>query len=130
MKPFVLTLCYVLVGVAAALTPEEFQKIYESKDKTADVCYQLYQAYAEGDGVEADKSQARKWLLAAHASGKIDAGKEILQQPWRRKAKLKASIQISEVSAEKAHALGKELVEFMLENGGRKLIGMNMLLLI
>lgn len=127
MKPFVLTLCYVLGGVAAALTPQEFQQLYESKDKTADVCYQLYQAYAEGDGVEVDKSQARKWLLAAHASGKIDAGKEILQQPWRRKAKLKASIQISEVSAGKAHALGKELVEFMLENGGRKLIGMNML---
>ena len=76
----------LLGSMAVALTPQEFQQLYESKDKTAEVCYQLYQAYAEGDGVEADKSQARKWLLAAHASGKIAAGKEILQQPWRTKA--------------------------------------------
>lgn len=127
MHKIVLTCIMLLGSMAVALTPQEFQQLYESKDKTAEVCYQLYQAYAEGDGVEADKSQARKWLLAAHASGKIAAGKEILQQPWRKKAKLKASIKISEVSAEKAHALGKELVEFMLENGGRNLIGMNML---
>ena len=120
-----ISLLMLLTGIAAALTPQEFQQLYESKDKTADVCYQLYQAYAEGDGVDADKSQARKWLLAAHASGKDAINEEILSQPWRKKAKLKPSIKAESVSDAEARSLGKELVEFMLENGGRKLIGMN-----
>ena len=42
-----ISLLMLLTGIAAALTPQEFQQLYESKDKTADVCYQLYQAYAE-----------------------------------------------------------------------------------
>ena len=116
-----------LCGVAAAMTPDEFKQLYESKDKTAEICYQLYQAYARGDGVEADKSQARKWLLAAHGSGMLSTRKEISAQPWRKKAKLKPSIKIAEVSDEEARELGRELVNFMLDNGGRNLIGMNML---
>ncbi len=109
------------------MTPQEFRQLYESKDKAAEICYQLYQAYAKGDGVEADESQARKWLLAAHDSGMLSTRKEISTQPWRRKAKLKPSIKIAEVSDEEARKLGEELVLFMLDKGGRNLIGMNML---
>ena len=43
--------------------------------------FQLLKAYAEGDGVEADKSQARKWLLAAHGSGMAAAREEIANLP-------------------------------------------------
>ena len=127
MKHICFFLLALLSGVAGAMTPQEFQQLYESKDKTAEVCYQLYQAYAQGDGVAASESQARKWLLAAHDSGMLSTRKEISTQPWRRKAKLKPSIKIAEVSDEEARELGRELVQFMLDNGGRNLIGMNML---
>ncbi len=105
-----------------AMTPQEFQALYESKDKTAEVCYKLYKAYAEGDGVEADKSQARKWLLAAHGSGMAAAREEIANLPWRKKAKLKPTIKVAEVSDEEAMSLGRELVEFMMDNGGCRLL--------
>lgn len=127
MKHICFFLLALLSGVAGAMTPQEFQQLYESKDKTAEVCYQLYQAYAQGDGVAASESQARKWLLAAHGSGMLSTRKEISTQPWRRKAKLKPSIKIAEVSDEEARELGRELVQFMLDKGGRNLIGMNML---
>lgn len=127
MKALRVSFFLFFCSVAAALTPQEFQQLYESKDKTAEVCYQLYQAYAKGDGVEADKSQARKWLLAAHGSGMLSTRREIMNQSWRRKAKLKPSISIAEVSDEEARTLGRELVQFMLDHGGRNLIGMNML---
>ena len=117
----------LLCSPAGAMSPQEFQQLYQSQDKTADVCYQLYQAFAQGDGVEADKSQARKWLLAAHGSGRLSARKEISELPWRRKAKLKPTIKVAEVSDEQAWELGRELVQFMLDQGGRNLIGMNML---
>ena len=119
------SLFLLLGGLASAMTPQEFKTLYESKDKTADVCYQLYQAYNKGDGVEEDKSQARKWLLAAHGSGKLSTRKEVCSQPWRKKAKLKPSIEIEEVSDEEAASLGRELVQFMLDNGGRQRVGMN-----
>ncbi|MBQ9830571.1 MAG: hypothetical protein IJO38_09530 [Akkermansia sp.] len=127
MNRFAFSISLLFSGLAVAMTPQEFQKLYESKDKTAEVCYKLYQAYAEGDGVEADKSQARKWLLAAHDSGMAAAREEIANLPWRKKAKLKPTIKVAEVSDEEAIALGRELVEFMLDNGGRNRINMNSL---
>ena len=127
MNRFAFSISLLFSGLAVAMTPQEFQKLYESKDKTAEVCYKLYQAYAEGDGVEADKSQARKWLLAAHGSGMAAAREEIANLSWRKKAKLKPTIKVAEVSDEEAIALGRELVEFMLDNGGRNRINMNSL---
>lgn len=81
MNRIALSISILFSGLAMAMTPQEFQKLYESKDKTAEVCYKLYKAYAEGDGVEADKSQARKWLLAAHGSGMAAAREEIANLP-------------------------------------------------
>ncbi len=127
MKKHLLTMMALLSSVAAALTPEEFQQLYESKKKTAAICYQLYEAYAKGDGVEADERQARKWLLAAHDNSTLSTREKIADLPWRKKAKLKPSLKIDEVSDEEARALGRELVEFMLQNGGRRLLGMQSL---
>ncbi len=127
MKTLPLVLAALVSSTAAALTPAEFQQLYTTRDKTAEVCHQLYQAYLKGDGVEADKSQARKWLLAAHGSGMHSLREKIYSQPWRKKAKLKASIKAARVSDEEAYSLGQELVQFMLDHGGRERLGMDML---
>lgn len=42
MSRFAFSISLLFSGLAVAMTPQEFQKLYESKDKTAEVCYKLY----------------------------------------------------------------------------------------
>lgn len=95
------------------MTPEEFKTLYESPSKTADTCYKLYQAYSEGDGVEQNDTHARKWLLAAHASGMTSVRKELRKLPWRSKLKLKKTEKTAAVSDEQAQALGEQIIEML-----------------
>lgn len=97
------------------MTPEEFKALYEFPTKTADTCYKLYQAYSEGDGVEQNDTHARKWLLAAHASGMTSVRKELRKLPWRSKLKLKKAEKTAVVSDEKAQALGEQIIELLFE---------------
>lgn len=45
--------------------------------------------------MEEDKSQARKWLLAAHGSGKLSTRKEVCSQPGARIGAIHARIRRS-----------------------------------
>ncbi len=127
MKRSIFSLFFLLAGLAAAMTPEEFTALYEKSGKTAEDCYKLYQAYSEGDGTEKDDAKARKWILAAHGAGMLSTRKEIATLPWRSscKAKLKPSITVAEVDDATARQLGEELIDLLVEEfnftGGRGL---------
>lgn len=104
---------WMVIGLALGMSEDEFAQLYSRRDKDAEACYSLYKAYAEGDGVEQDASQARKWLLSAHMCGMTSARKEIGELPWRKAAKLKKSITIAEVDDATARQKGEELVRFL-----------------
>lgn len=102
---------FFIAPVLFGMTPDEFKALYESTAKTADTCYRLYQAYKDGDGVEQSDTHARKWLLAAHASGMISTRKEIANLPWR--GKLKKAIKAASVSDDEAQKLGQEVFDML-----------------
>ncbi len=102
-----------IAPVLFGMTPDEFKALYESTAKTADTCYRLYQAYKDGDGVEQNDTHARKWLLAAHASGMISTRKEIAKLPWRSKLKIKKAIKPASVSDDEAQNLGQQVFDML-----------------
>lgn len=102
-----------IVPVLFGMTPDEFKALYENTAKTADTCYRLYQAYKDGDGVEQSDTHARKWLLAAHASGMISTRKEIAKLPWRSKLKTKKTIKPASVSDDEAQHLGQQIFDML-----------------
>ena len=109
---FVLAL---VTGVAAGMTTEEFRALYEKPRKGADECWQLYEAYAKGDGVEKSDTQARKWLLAAHRCGKEGARAELAKLPWRKSIKAKQGAKAAQVNDATARAKGEALVNLLLD---------------
>lgn len=120
MKQLILTvICLLGAIVARAMTPEEFETLYNSPQKDAEKCYSLYQAFAQGDGVDKDDARARKWLLAAHRCGKEGARAELEKLPWRKTYKLKKSIKVSKVDDATARTKGEDLVKLLLELSGR-----------
>ncbi|MBR5894193.1 MAG: hypothetical protein IKZ13_01475 [Akkermansia sp.] len=114
MNTFLICMLSVLVCTAQALTEAEFEALYKRTDKDAEACYQLYQAYRDGDGVEKNETCARKWLLGAHRNG-MPVYNEIAKLPWRKKAKLKPGRQLtprfSEETIQKKSEELKQLVE-------------------
>jgi len=102
-----------IAPVLFGMTPDEFKALYETTSKTADTCYRLYQAYKDGDGVEQSDTHARKWLLAAHASGMISTREEIAKLPWRSKLKIKKAIKPTSVSDDEAQKLGQQVFDML-----------------
>ena len=117
MKRLMMLIMTLVVGAAAGMTPEEFQALYSARKKGADECWQLYEAYAQGDGVEKNDTQARKWLLAAHRCGKEGAREELAKLPWRSALKVKKSIKVAKVDDATARAKGEELVRLLMAWG-------------
>lgn len=115
MKLFLsLLLTSMIWGVSSGMTEAEFKQLYEKADKDADTCYKLYKAYSEGDGVEKNDSQARKWILAAYSCGMTSTRREIAKLPWRNKPPFdtrKPTIQIEDPGDQVAHEKGVELVK-------------------
>lgn len=114
MNRFLVCMLSLTVCAAQALTESEFETLYKRTDKDGDACYQLYQAYRDGDGVEKNETCARKWLLGAHRHG-MPVYNEIAKLPWRKKAKLKPGRQLTprfskDTIREKSEEL-KQLVE-------------------
>ncbi len=118
MKRLLPCLFLFAAAAASAMTPAEFTALYEKPGKTAADCYKLFEAYRDGDGTEKNSSQARKWVLAAHAAGMISARKDISTLPWRSngKFKSKADIRIAEVDDATAKSLGQELLSLLDEH--------------
>lgn len=114
MRKLMLTIWALVTGVAAGMTTEEFRTLYETPRKGAEECWQLYEAYAQGDGVEKNDTQARKWLLAAHRCGKGGAREELLKLPWRKNIKGKQGVKVAKVDDETARAKGEELVRMLM----------------
>lgn len=112
MKAYIAALCLLAPAICSALTPQEFQALYRAP-KDGETCYKLYQAYATGDGVTQNDTQARKWLLAAHRCGVDGTRKLISAQPWRQALKRKPSIEIAEISDEEARRKGLDLVQLL-----------------
>lgn len=100
-------------GVALGLSGEEFDALYNTPKKDGEVCYKLYQAYAQGDGVEKNESAARKWLLAAHRCGKPGLRRELLNLPWRKRLEVKELIPVAELDDAEAREKGEELVKML-----------------
>lgn len=118
MRLLFFTVCCLLgAATARAMTPEEFQKLYNAPQKGAEVCYRLYEAFSQGDGVEVDETRARKWLLAAHRCGKEDTRAEMDKLPWR-KSKFKKGIRVAKVDDATARAKGEELVRLLMKWSG------------
>ena len=105
-----------IVGMTFALTPEEFRELYQTPEKNADTCYRLYQAYAQGDGVEKNDSYARKWLLAAYRCGMVSTRKEIASLPWRSLPSYKSEMALDKADVDDETALlkGKELLDLLM----------------
>lgn len=115
MKSIIASFLLSVAGLALALTPEEFEELYNTPRKDGATCYKLYQAYAEGDGVDKDDVRARKWLLAAHQCGVEGTREELDKLPWRKALKFKRSIKIAQVDDATARAKGEELVRFLMK---------------
>ena len=60
MKKLIALLLLGIAGAAMGLTPKEFEQLYNTPEKDGTTCYKLYQAYAQGDGVDKDAARARK----------------------------------------------------------------------
>lgn len=116
--PLLFSLLLALTNLAFGLTPEEFERLYETPNKNAAICYQLYEAYSRGDGVEKNNAQARKWILAAHRCGMTSARKEIAALPWRKKP-FKKALPVADPGDETARQKGEELVSLLREWNGR-----------
>lgn len=123
MKSLFVALLLLVAGVAQGLSEDEFALLYASAAKDAEACYKLYRAYAQGEGVARDESQARKWLLAAHNCGMLSTRAEIARQPWRKALGLRESV--PEVDDATAAQKGEELLDLLLEwNGSNFGVGM------
>lgn len=110
--PF-LSALLLLVCPVSGMTEAEFDALYKRLDKDADACYQLYEAYRDGDGVEKDATKARKWLLGALAQGK-QVDDEVARQPWRKKAKLPLGIKPNtRYSEEERHASSQKICDML-----------------
>ena len=126
MKKLIAACLLGIISMAAALTPEEFEQLYTAPKKNGEVCFKLYQAYAQGDGVEQNDVQARKWLLAAHRCGVEGTREELAKLPWRKAHKGKKSIKIVKVDDAKARELGEKLVRYLLSlNGNNSGVGID-----
>lgn len=118
MKKILAWLLLSIVSLAWALTPDEFEQLYNTPKKDGATCYKLYHAYAQGDGVDKDAARARKWLLAAHQCGVEGAREELDNLPWRKALKFKRSIKIAKVDDATARAKGEELVRYLMKLSG------------
>lgn len=98
----------------AGITPDEFERLYSAPEKDAATCYELYRAFSQGDGVQRDDTQARKWLLAAYSSGMSGARREIATLPWRREKGILPSIEVADVDDATAQQKGQELLDLLL----------------
>lgn len=108
--PLLFSLLLSFTCLAFGLTPEEFQRLYETPNKNAETCYKLYEAYSRGDGVGKNDAQARKWILAAHRCGMTSARKEIASLPWRKTPPFKKALPVADPGDETARQKGEELV--------------------
>ena len=114
MKLAFLSSLVVLITCAAyGLTETEFDPLYHRLDKDAEACYQLYEAYRDGDGVKKDTTKARKWLLGALALGK-PVDDEVARQPWRKKANLPMGIKPNhKYTEEEKHAASQKICDML-----------------
>lgn len=114
MKNLMMFFLTLAVGLSFGMSPEEFQVLYAMPTKGADECWQLYEAYSKGDGVDKNDSQARKWLLAAHRCGKEGARAELAKLPWRKSLKSKKGIKVENTDDATARVKGEELVRLLM----------------